>query len=591
MNQTLKEPEVSAFSFDKGPAVSPAVARVTPEAGWPLELEAVFETAAETIREITEFDTVAILLRGETTDELRFAYARGFSDDVVENWRFGQGQGIVGTVVKTGEAVLVENVSQDPRYISAAPRVLSELALPLGSADRLIGVVDLGSHRQNFFLPELIAALTPLFRVLALAIDNARRYQSVQRQAKNLSALYELAREVSSVLDMEALLERIARQVKRVADYQLFAIMLWNEESQLLEHEFSLRHDERFCVKTGFPLGHGLCGTAAALRQPVRVPDVELDPRYVNCGHDVKVRSELVVPLLLEDRLIGVLDVESVNPNAFSQDTELMLVALGSYIAIALENARLFERVRKDEERLERDLTTAREVQQALLPEIPTVPGLQIAVGSEPALHLGGDFYDFLPRTEGDFAFAIGDVAGKATPAALYGSLAIGLLRAHMLQECCDPANVLSMVDGQLRHSNLDNRFVAMILAIFQPETRTLTLANSGLPLPLLVREGKVTEIDSSGRPLGLLPDSRYSSTTVELRSGDVLVLLSDGLHEATATDGEEFGFGRIKEILSESSTDSAQEIVDKLMLTNQRFVAGNLDQVDDRTVLVVKVG
>ncbi len=587
MNQIVIESEVSPPSPEKR---SPVAARLTPEAGWPLELEAVFETAAEAIREITDFDTLAILLRGETTDELSFAYAQGFSQDVVENWRFGQGQGIVGTVVKTGEAVLIENVSQDSRYIAGDPRVLSELALPLGSADRLIGVVDLGSHSQNFFLPELIAALTPLSRALAQAIDNARRHQRVQEQSKTLSVLYELVREVSSVLDKEALLERIAGQVKRVADYQLFSLMLWNEERQELEHEFLLRYDDRFCVKTGVPLGYGLCGTAAALRQPVRVPDVQLDPRYVNCGHDVEVRSELVVPLLLENRLIGVIDIESIKYNAFSQAMEHMLVALGSYIAIALENARLFEKVRKDEKKLEQDLTTAREVQQALLPAIPAVPGLQIAVGSEPALQLGGDFYDFLPRGEGDFAFAVGDVAGKATPAALYGSLAIGLLRAHMLQECCDPANVLSVVNEQLRLSNLDNRFVAMILAIFDPGTGTLRVSNAGLPLPLLVREGKVTEIDSSGRPLGLLPDSKYSSTTVRLHSGDVLVLLSDGLIEATRTDDEEFGLGRIKEILSESSTHSAQEMVDKLMLTNQRFVAGNLDQVDDRTLLVIKV-
>ncbi len=590
MNQIVSDPESIVSASNQATDATPAAAPVTPDSGWPLDLEAVFETAAEAIRKTTQFDTIAILLRGETTDELRFSYARGFSRDVVQNWRFGQGQGIVGTVIKTGEAVLVENVSQDSRYIAAESRVLSELALPLGSSDRLIGVVDLGSHSRNFFNPKLIAALTPLARGLAQAIDNARRYRSVLRQARTLSALYELAREVSSVLDKEALLERIARQVKRVANYQLFAIMLWNKESQLLEHEFSLRHDERFCVKTGFPLGHGLCGTAAALRQPVRVPDVELDPRYVNCGHDVKVRSELVVPLLLEDRLIGVLDVESVEPNAFSQDMEHMLVALGSYIAIALENARLFEKVSRGEERLERDLTTAREVQKALLPAIPKVPGLQIAVGAEPALHLGGDFYDFLPGTEGDFSFAIGDVAGKATPAALYGSLAIGLLRAHIRQECCDPARVLELVDGQLRNSNLDNRFVAMILASFQPETKILRVSNSGLPLPLLVREGKVEEIDSSGRPLGLLPDSRYCSTTVELRSGDVLVLLSDGLYEAISTSGQEFGLDRIKKILSEFSDRPAQQIVDRVMLANQRFIAGNLEHVDDRTLLVVKV-
>ena len=576
------------------PARNPAAAvEASPEppgfAGWPLELEGVFRSAAAVIWEITEFDTLAILLRGET-GELRFSYAEGFNEEVVGNWRFGQGQGIVGTVVRTGEPVLVENVSRDPRYIAAAPGVLSEIALPLGSADRLIGVLDLGSHSQGFFDPELISRLTPLARVLARAIDNARRFQIVREQAKALSVLYQLAREVSSVLDKEALLEHIARQVRRVVDYQIFSLLLWNEETQELEHEFSLSYDKRFRVKSGLPLGQGLCGTAAALRQPVRVPDVELDPRYVHSDQNVKVRSELVVPLLLEDRLIGVLDVESVHTNAFSQEMERMLVTLGSYIAIALENARLFGMVREDEKRLEKDLTTAREVQKALLPDVPTIPGLEIAVGAEPALQLGGDFYDFLLRGDGSFALAVGDVAGKATPAALCGFLAIGLLRAHMLQECCDPASVLSLVDEHLIDSNLDNRFVAMILGFFDPASGTISLSNSGLPLPLLVRDGGVTEIDSSGRPLGLLPGSVYTSTEVELQSGDVLVLLSDGLIEAPGRDGTEFGLGRIKELLARVASHSAQDIVEQLMQANQRFVADNLDQVDDRTLLVVRV-
>ena len=159
-----------------------------------------------------------------------------------------------------------------------------------------------------------------------------------------------------------------------------------------------------------------------------------------------------------------------------------------------------------------------------------------------------------------------------------------------MLQECCDPASVLSLVDEHLIDSNLDNRFVAMILGFFDPASGTISLSNSGLPLPLLVRDGGVTEIDSSGRPLGLLPGSVYTSTEVELQSGDVLVLLSDGLIEAPGRDGTEFGLGRIKELLARVASHSAQDIVEQLMQANQRFVADNLDQVDDRTLLVVRV-
>src|SRR5262249_38500726 len=147
-------------------------------------------------------------------------------------------------------------------------------------------------------------------------------------------------------------------------------------------------------------------------------------------GQNVGVRSELVVPLLLRERLVGVLDLESVTPNAFTAEHERMLTTLGAYIAIALENSRLYQQARENELRLLSDLDTARAIQRQLLPTgARGIPGIDLAAGYAPARELGGDFYDFIPYGEGQLAFALGDVSGKGTAAALYGSLAIGVLR------------------------------------------------------------------------------------------------------------------------------------------------------------------
>src|SRR5207302_4560337 len=186
------------------------------------------------------------------------------------------------------------------------------------------------------------------------------------------------------------------------------------------------------------------------------------------CDTGVDARSELVVPLLLQDRLIGVLDLESTETHAFTAEHERMLATLGSYIAIALENARLFEEAHQSERRLTDDFATAREIQRQLLPTgAREVPGLDLAAGYCSARELGGDFYDFLPYGEGRLALALGDVSGKGTAAALYGSLAIGTVREIVVERACDPACMLALLNQRLHAARLDSQFIAMLFAIY----------------------------------------------------------------------------------------------------------------------------
>jgi len=294
---------------------------------------------------------------------------------------------------------------------------------------------------------------------------------------------------------------------------------------------------------------------------------------------------------VFKDRLIGVLDLESTEYNAFTEQHEQMLSTLASYIAVALENSRLYERVAEGERRLERDLDTAREMQKGLLPAAaPSVPGLDVGFAYQPARQLGGDFYDFLPYGDGRFAFVAGDVAGKGTPAALYASLAVGILRGHVVEHPCEPREMLARVNAQLLQHRIDNRFVAAAFAVYDPRERSLLLANGGFPRPLLVRDETVVALEAEGTPLGMLPGIGYDQVRVELRAGDVIVLCSDGICESSDAGREEFGRRRLQARLVELAAEPAREIARGLARAAQHFVADKTREPDDRTVLALKV-
>ena len=411
-------------------------------------------------------------------------------------------------------------------------------------------------------------------------------------QADTLTLLYEVSHELTSILDREELLRRIAERVKKIVDYHVFSVMLWNERAQLLETVFAMRYENAIPSRVQMPLNQGITGTAAAERRTIRVVDVRLDPRYINHGNDVEVRSELVVPLLLQDRLIGVLDLESTEPQAFSAEHERMLNILGSYIAVALENARLFEESRETQSRMQNDLETAREIQRQLLPNgAREVPGLDVATAYVPARELGGDFYDLLPYGVGRLAIVNGDVSGKGTAAALYGSLAIGILRELVHNSEATPSQVLEILNARLIAARLDARFIAMHFGVYDTALRELTLANAGGTLPILIREGLVTEVDITGLPLGMIPEAEYDEVRLALLPGDVVVLASDGIQESTNLELEEYGIERLKKLLATVvPTDPGYTIAQRIVKATDEHAGVGLPPHDDRTLLILRV-
>jgi sigma-B regulation protein RsbU (phosphoserine phosphatase) len=552
-----------------------------------LDLDELMVRVAEMVRRVIEYDVFAILLLHEKEQELRVRFNLGHPEEVVKNLRIKVGEGIVGRAAQTRRSVLVNDVRQDPTYIQSLPSVRSELAVPLIAKNRVVGVMDLAAPWPDFFTEQHQNLLELLAGRIALAIENARLYRRSVRQARTLHLLNEISRELSSVLVLSDLLRKIGTHTKRLIDYHRFSIMLADEQAQTFNAVLSLRQDERLPDKCSMRFGQGIVGAAAASRQTVVVPDISQDSRYISVNPET--RSEMAVPLIYHDRVIGVVDLESPQPGYFTEEHVRIFSTLAPQIAVAIENAQLYERVLKSEARLERDLGRAQEIQMHLMPGIaPAIPGLEVDLRFLPARELGGDLYDFLTYGKDRHVLAVGDVSGKGAPAALYGAMASGILRSLAPQRLAPP-DMLRRLNLTLLERKIEGHFVTMTYGIWEPKAKTLRLANAGMPLPILVRRGRARPVRVEGVPLGLLEHAEYQETVLALKKDDLLALFSDGVLEAAEPQHEEFGVRRLEKILRERAGRPVGEILDTIFAEIARFEQGR-PRRDDQTLLLIRI-
>src|SRR5258708_5954030 len=454
--------------------VDPLLLEVSDVMATSLDLDTTLRRVAEVVRKVIDYEIFAILLLNEKTQELRFRFQVGYPAEFAERSRIKVGEGVIGRAVQLGQAILIGDVTQDPRYISAVPNVRSELAVPLTTKNRGICVIH---------------------------------------------------------------------------------------------------------------LGRGLVGEAAQTKQAILVPDVTKDPRYIEGNPET--RSELAVPLIYKDKVIGVLDLEHTRRGFFTDEHRRTVTTLAAQVAIAIENARLYEQIARQERRLERDLSLARELQMRLLPQtLPKLAHLELAAKFSPPRAIGGDLYDFIPYSLSRLGIVIGDVSGKGAPAAIYAALVSGILRSHAPIEP-GPAEMLSAVNLSLAERRIEAQFVSLIYAVWDDEQRTLLVANSGLPRPVYLHDGKIEVIEATGLPLGLFDDADYDEFQFKMKPGDLFVFFSDGILDARNRQGELFGRGRVEKIIAECAGQSADCIVDSLFKAAAEYSAG-VATFDDQTVVAI---
>jgi sigma-B regulation protein RsbU (phosphoserine phosphatase) len=567
--------------------IEPLLLEVADVLATSLDLDTTLRRVAEVVRKVIDYEIFAILLLNEKTQELKFRFQVGYPPEFADRTRLRVGEGVTGRAAQTRKAVLVDDVTADPKYIAAIPNVRSELAVPLLTKNRVIGVIDLEAREPGYFTEEHSRLLTLIASRMAAGIENAQLYTRTMRQSRILLLLNEIARELTSILNLDELLGRIAELLRRLIDYQMFSILLLDSEGEKLQHRFSLRFDENIQLKNEIPLGRGLVGYAAETKQAVLVPDVTKDPRYIEANPET--RSELVVPLIYKDKVIGALDLEHTRRGFFTDDHRRTITTLAAQIAIAIENARLYEEIARQERRLERDLSLARELQMRLLPPArPKLAHLDVAAKFVPARAIGGDLYDFIPYSMSRLGIAIGDVSGKGAPAAIYAALVSGIIRSHAPIEPM-PAEMLSAVNLSLAERRIEAQFVSLIYAVWDDEHRMLTVANSGLPRPIYVHGGKNEVIEATGLPLGLFDEADYDEFRFRMKPGDMFVFFSDGMLDARNRAGDMFGRRKVEGIVSSCTGKSADCVVDLLFKAVAEHSAG-VETFDDQTVVAIKV-
>lgn len=555
-----------------------------------LDLDELLQQIPVLIARLIPFEAFAVYLLDTRRAELRSGYLVGYPDND-SPIRLRLDQGLVGAAVKLGQPLLVNDLAADGRYLNIVPGMQSAIVVPLQHQSKPIGALNILSCNRDQFTELDVAIVRQFAAHVAVALVNARLFERSRRDADAFETLAEIGREVTSVLDLDELFSRIAALTRRFIDYRTFGILLLNDAGEL-EIKLALQYGEKVTVPR-VRLGEGLVGYAALHKEPVLVADVSLDPRYINIVPDV--RSELVIPMLLQDRCIGVVDLESPELDAFSKRDVEILTLLASQAAVAIENARLYEEVRRNEERLEKEVRFAQRVQIALLPAGPPkrLKHVELAAAFASARELGGDFHDYLAPESNTLVVAVGDVSGKGVPAALYSAFAAELVRGRTfrrryLPDRSSPAGVLSSVNTILQQRQLEEYYCTLCYAIFDLKRRSMIMANSGLPYPIRRSAEGCEQITLPGVPLGAFPGSTYDEVTFPLTAGDVFVFCSDGVHEAMNGRGQEFTSERLLEVVAADGDRSPSELVERIFAAVADW-RGDTPANDDMTAVAVK--
>ncbi len=557
-----------------------------------LDLDELLHQIPRLIGRLISFEAFAVYLLDDRRGELRAAYSVGYPD-ADKPLRMKLGTGLIGAAVASEQPLLVNNLRADSRYIEVVPGMNSEVIVPLLHKSRPIGALNILSRQPAHFTPRDVEIVRQFGAHVSVALINARLFERSRSDTEAFETLAEIAHEVASVLALDELFARIAQLAKRLIDYRTFGILLLNEERGELEMKLAVQYGERVEVPP-LRLGEGLVGYAALHREPVLVSDVSQDPRYIKLVPDV--RSELAIPLLLKDRCIGVVDLESPELDAFTKRDVEILTLLASQAAVAIENARLYEEVRSNEERLEKELRFAQRVQTALLPAGPPKrpKGIDVAAAFAPARELGGDFHDYLSPDSNTLVVAVGDVSGKGVPAALYSVFAAELIRGRTfrrryLPDRSSPAGVLSSVNTILQQRQLEEYYCTLCYAVFDLKRRVMTMANSGLPYPIRCTGDSCAQIELPGVPLGAFLGSTYDEVSFALHAGDLFVICSDGVYEAMDALGQEFTSTRLLEVVGKVRDLAPAKIVEAIFDAVHAW-RGDTPPNDDMTAVAVRI-
>jgi sigma-B regulation protein RsbU (phosphoserine phosphatase) len=462
------------------------------------------------------------------------------------------------------------------------------LRLPLFFKNKWSGHLDFYSRNSSCFETEnMVDFLKALADSFSLAYENAELRELVQKKTFENRLLIDTSQMLANVLEQDEVLAAIAEALKLVVDYDAISIYLLKEDGYLYAIHSKGYDDPEYENLLRDKLGAGLVGWAAKTGQGVVVDDVSKDSRYIIARNTTK--SELVVPIKLKDRVIGVFNIESDRENAYKEHDLDLLSTFAAKSAIAIERATLYrELVMKRQ--LDQEVSIARSIQKTFLPRKKLeFKGFDIAGINISSHQVGGDYFDYIKIEEGQTGLVIADVSGKGIPA----SLIMASFRASLIAEIRNNYAIRAIMQkvNRLMTESLDQgNFVTAVYGVLDNRSKIFTFSNAGHFPPILIdRDGKRTELKEGGIAFGIEPNARYEERPIGLHDGDILIFFTDGVTEVQNPEGDQFETDRLVDIVKKNRAEPAKEIAHKIVDAIHEFKDPDFI-LDDLTIMILKV-
>ncbi len=546
-----------------------------------LNLERLLELALEQCLYAVDATVGSIMLLDEGTGRLVIKAAKGLMPDVVASASVEVGEGISGWVAEQGQPVLVQDARRDPRFSMRRYRddITSAMSVPLKARGRVIGVLNASTvEAGKRYGPREMEFLTTVANQAAMAIDNARLYDGLERRSRELTGLLQISEAITSTLDVREVVSLLSGRFLAMANVDASALLAYDSDNarfRCLDGQgLSAKSKKSAYLELALPIANKVLETGA----PVIMDVEDCGPRACEVAGAAELTSGVGVPLVAGGKTVGVVALFSLQPRAFTKHELGTLVALGKLAGVALHNAIVYQH----------KYEIARSLQFQLVPNVPLkADGLEIGHKYSPAREVGGDYYDLIKVVPGKVGVVIADVAGNSVPAAMYTSMGKNVLLAYAVDNE-SPSDVLKKLNRIACQQTQTEVFISLFYGVFDSATRVFRYACAGHEPPILCRpDGGFEKLHADGLLVGISEGVAFEEKTIALDPGSVLVMFTDGLVDSPAVRGK-FGVREIVDIVSPNLLKPPQELADniyeKLMET-----AGSRVQ-DDVALVVLKV-
>jgi len=508
-------------------------------------------------------------------------------------------EGIVGWVAATGEPFIAGDVSKELRFVPYPDMEIdetrSEIVVPLVIGNKVTGVLDVESNELNAFGDEDLFILKTLAAQIAVAVEDARLFNSQKEEAYYLNVMLQVVENLSARMDLGEALETVVRITPLLVGVARCVVFLYDAPGKrfLPAKAYGLPRelDEKF-RRLSFPADNEFAfGKLVREPAPLMIEDAAssglVEGEYLQT---FGVRSLLIAPLMTRGEIVGAMLVDQGSrPTRFTQHEIEVVMGIANQAAVAIESARLSQAA-EENQRLEYELGTARQIQKSFLPDAcPAIGGYQICSMWQTAREVSGDFYDFIPLNGSRLGMLIADVSDKGMAAAMFMALSRTILRTmafgkQTAHETLEVSNNLIIADA---HSDM---FVTVFYAILDPNTHRVAYVNAGHNPPMFYRAARkeLTTLKGHGLALGVLEGIALEEHALEMEPGDLLLMYTDGVTDAVNPREEEFGVDRLAEVVVSNAHLSVEGLVDEIMRAVTDF-AGEGVRFDDVTMVALK--